>query len=535
MERVVIVGGGWSALYVTKGLRRLARQGLIDVKVVGLDNFHTFHGFVSEMVVGRIQPTSIITSSRRNFAPFHFVHGAATQVDLDAKSVRVQGHGDGANIDLPYDHLVVTLGSHDALDRVPGAREHAFSLRQYAVAFRLRAHIIACLERASTEPDPAMRSRLLSFVVTGGGFAGIEMATELENWLRTVCAKDFPAIRLEDTRVVCVHAGDRILPEFGAHHAPLQDWAERYINTRTRLELMTGKTFAKATADEITLGDGTRIPTRTIISCIGTGMPPILDQFPSEWRDPKGRLQTDATGRVIGTDSVWAAGDCSAFPHPKGGICPQLAIYAIRAGRVAGDNLARVISGERTKPMRFAGLGDACSLGSRRAVAHLRGIRITGVPAWILWRLFLLAFMPSWDRRVRLLFDWIMVPLSGREIVTITPTAEVEVQRRRYSDGQWIIRAGDHGSTLYVVLAGAVKVWTDSGEAELATLVAGQYFGEVSVFEETERTASVQAMGEVEVLAIGRQTARSLNVARTLLSHERTTHHHDSRTALRHP
>ena len=510
--RVVCLGSGWVSFYLSRAIRPAVRRGDVDLTVIGRENFHTFHGFIPEMLVGRIQPTQILAPARRLVAPGRFVNAHIQAIDLDRREITVQRLLDTRTYTVSYDHLVLGLGTRDATDRGRGLAEHAFRLRSAYDALACRNHLISVLEMAELEEDETERRRLLTFVVAGGNFGGIEVAAELEEFAREAARTQYPRIRPEEVRVVVVHPGQRILPELDPHHLNLLDWAERYLATQ-QIEFRLGRRLASATAEEAVLDDGTRIPTRTIISCVGTGVNPLIAGLPFE-RDERGRVRTDATGRVLGTENVWAAGDCAAIPHPKGGTCPPLAVWAMMEARRVGLNLAHVARGEAPKALGFSGLGDACSLGRRRAVAHLRGFPIVGIAGWVTWRIFALGFIPTWDRRLRLLLDWLLVPLSGREMVQMQGTERVGVVREVFEPGQEIVRQGELGARLYLVAEGEVAVvqlGADGTERPLATLGPGEHFGEMAVFQGTRRTATVRALSRVAVLSLGRQEAVALS------------------------
>jgi NADH dehydrogenase len=237
----------------------------------------------------------------------------------------------------------------------------------------------------------------------------------------------------------------------------------------------------------------------------------LLDQLKVP-RDDRGRLVTDEFTRVTALDRVWSAGDCAAVPHPKGGDCPTLAIFAMTQGKQAGRNILRTIRNKPLKRYRFTGLGDACGLGRRRAIAQLWGIGITGVPAWIMWRSIFLVFMPTWEKRLRILFDWFITPFTGRDVAEIRVREPFGLRREHYEDGQEIIRQGELGQQLYLIWKGEVEVVrTDAGESRVvAKLGAGKHFGEMAVFQNVRRTATVRAVGKVEVIAVGGNEARVL-------------------------
>lgn len=505
---VVCIGGGYVALFLVRALRGAIRRREVDLTVISRDNFHTFHGFVAEMLSGRIQPQQILSPARRIFSPAKFMNAEVTSIDVDREQVTVASLLDGHESTLDYDHLVMGVGVADDLDRYPGLAEHAHRLRDYRDAWRTRSHLLQMMELGAIETDPEERARLLTFVIAGGGYGGVEVASEIDHWARDLTTREFPDIRPDEVRVVLVHSGDRLLPELHGRHDHLVDFAERFLREGTQLEIRTGVRVASATPTQLTLSDGTTIPTRTVITSTGTASSPLLDQLPHP-RDDRGRLITDATVRVPGTTNLWAGGDCAAVPHPKGGTCPQLAIFAMAHGWWIGRNIRRQLAGRPPTTYRFSELGDACALGRHTAVAHLRGVPFTGLPAWLLWRSFLLAFVPAWDRRVRILLDWALSPLTGREIFQFTLDDPLGMARELYEPGQEVFRQGDIGRKLYLVMSGEVDVVKD-GEV-VATLGPGAHFGELAVFEEVRRTATVRARTRVELVALGQHHARTLS------------------------
>jgi NADH:ubiquinone reductase (H+-translocating) len=246
------------------------------------------------------------------------------------------------------------------------------------------------------------------------------------------------------------------------------------------------------------------------VSCTGTAQSPVLRPLPFE-RDERGRILTDESCQVLGSNHVWAGGDCSAVPHPRGDFYPPLAIYAMEAGKMIGHNIGRTLQGKTQRKVRFSGLGDACALGGRRGVAQLKGVPLKGWIAWVLWRVFMLIYLPSWDRRFRTLSDWILTPFIGRDIVSVPDDAELGITKARYEPGQVIIAEGDTDQTMYVIQEGTVEV--EQGGAIVGTLGPGSHFGEKAVFKQAVRTATIRAQSEVKLLVVRREHAQMLQAA----------------------
>lgn len=509
--RVLVLGGGYVAIWFARAVRKAVKRGDIELTVVDHNNYHTFHGLVPEMLTGVVQAGQIISPSRRLFAPGRFVCANVDAIDLETKTVTVSRVLDGRPATLAYDHLVVNLGSVDDLSRYRGVGEHTMRLKGYFDCIRVRNHLLAMLEMAEIEPDPEERRRILHFVIAGGNYAGIEVASELSEMLDDLVGDEYRGLKREEARVTVVHSGDMILPELGRQFPKLSERAERIL-AKNGIVLEKGVRLASATPEEAVLSDGRRLATRSIISCTGTAQSPVLDQLPFE-RDAHGRLVADAYGRVSVEHCVWSAGDCGAVPMKNGKMAPPLALYAMHGGRTIGRNLVRALRGQALKPYSFTGMGDCCVLGRGKAVGQIWGIPLSGLPAWLVWRACMVTYLPSWQKRIRTMFDWLVVPLLGRDIASVNAADQVGVVRHLFEAGQVIIRQGDIGRAMYILQSGRVEVVQerDGAEERLATLGPGEHFGEIAVLKDTRRTATVRALEPVTVLRISREETKMLS------------------------
>jgi NADH dehydrogenase len=487
---IVVLGGGYVPITLTRRLRKPVRRGEIDLTVVSRDNFHAFHGFVGEMITGRIGPSSMLSPVRRIFAPGRVHVGEIEKIDLDAQKVVTSRHLDGARYELDYDHLVLCLGSAEHLELYPGLAEHAYRLKTYEDCFRLKNHIIEMFELADIETDPEERRRLLTFFVAGGGYAGTEIAGELADFVRLLTKKEYSSIRRDECRVVLVHRGTAILPELygsgstegqgrGRGYKKLVDYATRHTQ-KLGVELMLETQVTAVTPNEVYLSGNRHVPTRTIISAIGTKPPPLFDTMDIP-RDDRGRVKTDATCRVLGRENVWAGGDCACVPHPDGGTCPPVGIYALKHGVRIGKNLRRVVAGKEPLPFKYPGLGQGVSIGQRTAVGEVKGVPIRGLACWIVWRSMLFYFFPTWDRRLRLLADWAIWPIVGRDIVWMwrDRSGDYEIRHNVYQPGEVIVDRTRPVRYVHVLVDGAVELRrrVDGTEEALQTLRTGSHFG----------------------------------------------------------
>jgi NADH dehydrogenase len=508
--RVLVLGGGYVAIWLTKILRSAIKRGEVQLTVVDKNNYHTFHGLVPEMLTGVVQAGQIISPARRLFSPGRFVSAEVKRIDTATKKVTAARILDGLEVELEYDELVLNVGSVDDLARYRGIGEHTMRLKGYFDCIRVRNHLLAMLEMAELERDEAERQRLLHVVIAGGNYAGIEVAAELCDLFDDVIGDEYRNIRREEVRVSVVHGGTQILPELGRQFPKLSERAERTLRDRG-VAFHLGVRLAAATPGEAILSDGSRLPSRTIISCTGTAQSPLLDQLAYP-REENGRIIADCNGLVSAADNVWAAGDCASLPMKNGKTTPPLALYAMHGGTTVGKNLLRKLRGAALKPYNFTGMGDCCVLGSGDAVGQIWGIPLQGLLAWLVWRGCMVAYLPTWQKRLRAVFDWLLLPFFGRDIASVNGTDEVGVVREIYEAGQTIIHEGDVGRAMYILQSGTVEVVSGRGESaeRVATLGPGEHFGEIAVLKDTKRTATVRALEAVTVLRVSREDAKLL-------------------------
>ena len=509
--RVVVLGGGYVAINVCKALSEQVAARQIDLTVVSGDNFQTFHGFVGEMITGRLSPSHILSPVRRMFAPARVRVGEIEKIDLAGRRAVVARQLDGHRTEITWDHVVIALGTEDRTDAYPGLEEHAFKLRQYRDCFALKNHILAMFEQAEFETEEAERRRLLTFFVAGGGYAGTEVVGELADFARRLTRREYPRVNYDECRFILVHPGPTILPELHGNHPKLVEYGEAHMR-ELGVEVRTGTRVEFATPNEVTLSNGERIPTRTIVSTVGTRPNPLVARLDLP-KDERGRLRTDRTGRVVGSDSVWAGGDCAAFPMPRGGDSPSVALYAYKHGTQIAKNLRRtLIEGKRPKPFRFPGLGQGASIGRRTAVAELYGVEITGLLAWVIWRILLTYYFPSWDRRLHLIADWVIWPLVGRDVVAmrVGEGGQYEVRHNVYQPGEVIVTEQRAGRYIHIIVDGEVEILHSARGQEmvLATLGPGDHFGQRWV--ESMETESARAKTAVRTLAVRRDQAPQL-------------------------
>ena len=418
--RIVILGGGFGGISTAHRLEQLLwRDPSVEITVLSHSNYLLFTPMLAEVAASALEPQHISSPVRASLLHTQFRRCEVGSIDTEAQVVTARDSAVSEMRQMPYDHLVLALGSVPNFFGLPGMEEHAFTLKSLDDATRLRNHVIAQLEQADVSPDPEERRRQLAFVVAGGGFAGTEMIAELFDLVHSVL-RYFPSIRADELRFVLVHSRDRILPEISEG---LADYALRKLRTRG-IEFLLNARVAGATADSVLMQDAPEIPTRTVVWTAGNQPNPLLATLPCE-RNRAGAVVAERTLQLKGFTNIWVVGDCGEIPDPdsEGRAYPPTAQHAIREGKAAARNIVNSIQGRSLRPFRFRTLGVLVPLGRRTGVAEIRGLRFSGLLAWLMWRGIYLSLLPGVEKKVRVLFDWLIDLFFPRDIVL---TAEAE-------------------------------------------------------------------------------------------------------------
>jgi NADH dehydrogenase len=502
--RVVILGGGFSGVAVAQELERLTRRLGRPVEVTLINQFNSllFVPMLPSAAAASIGLTHILCPLRELLRRTRIRVETVESIDLAGRTVATTRPGTHQEQTVPWDYLVIALGSVVDLARLPGVAQHGLPIKTIGDALQIRNRTLEMLETAENTTDPDQRRRMLTFVVAGGGYSGVEIAAEINDFVREAERESYPTIQERDVRVILVHSGQRILPEISPS---LARFAHRKLVERG-VEVRPGARLASATAEHVTLEGGERIETNTLIVAIGAAPNPIVQQLGVTLE--RGRIRVDQTLRLADQAPIWALGDCAAVPHPKTGEpSPPTAQFALRQGKTVARNVVAAIEGRRPARFTFTGLGEMVSLGHGTAVAELFGkIKVAGPLAWLMWRTFYLLRLPGLERKLRVWIDWNLDLVFSRDLVQLSVQRTERVTHAHYETGEAIIRQGDLADTFYVIVRGTVEVVrTENGqETALARFAAGDSFGELGLLQHRRRAATVRAVEPVDVIELGR-------------------------------
>jgi NADH:ubiquinone reductase (H+-translocating) len=394
---VLIAGGGFAGAYVARLLRNRKPT------IVSPENFMLYTPLLPEAASGTLEPRHTVVPLRVMCPRADLLLGRIDSIDLERRTAVALGR------EIAWQELVLALGAVPRTVPVPGLAEHGLAFKSLADAIQLRNHVLRRLEEADAATDPDERERQLTFVFVGAGYAGVEALAELSDLLEDA-SRYYPRLRDTPRRWVLVDAAPKILPEIPAR---LGEYAARELEGRG-VEIHVGTTLASVGADRAVLGDGTSIPTRTLVWTAGVRPHPLLAELGLPL-DDRGRVEVDELLHVRGHDHVWALGDCARVPNAKAELPdPPTCQHALRQAR----RLARNLEGP-PRPYGYRMLGQVATLGRYKGIADVLGLRLRGFPGWWVTRSYHLYQLPLLSRKLRVVTDWTTSLLFRRDVVEL--------------------------------------------------------------------------------------------------------------------
>src|SRR6201997_762613 len=410
--RILILGGGFAGLHAAIHLDdTLARDPDVEITLVNRDNFFLFTPMLHEVAASDLDLTNIVNPVRKLLRRISFFAGEVETINLERKLVTVSHGFDHHHHELPYDHLVIGLGSITNFFNLPGLEQRALTMKSLGDAIHVRNRLIAHLEEADTECSAALRRPLLTFVVAGGGFAGGETIAGINDFIREA-VHFYTNLREDMLRVVLVHPGNVILPELGEK---LGRYTEKKLAERG-VEIRVNTRVIGVTDSGVQLSTDEQIESKALIWTAGTSPNPVLESLPCV--KERGRLKVDEMLRVPDRPGVWALGDCALVPDIKTGqYHPPTAQHALREGKTLAKNLIASVRGGTLKPFSFSTIGQLAAIGRRTGGAKIFGLNFSGFTAWWMWRTIYLSKLPRFEKKLRVALDWTLDLLFTKDLV----------------------------------------------------------------------------------------------------------------------
>jgi NADH dehydrogenase len=431
VPKILIVGGGYAGFYTAWNLEKLLRKGEAEVTMVDPLPYMTYQPFLPEIAAGSIEPRHAIVNHRSHLRRTRIVSGKVTGVNHSTKTATIASNA-GPVVEETYDTIIFTAGAVSRTFPIPGIADNAIGLKTIEEAVAIRDRLLTNFDKAAQLPAGPERDRLLTVTVVGGGFAGIEIFAELRS-LASDILKDYPELSFEDTHFHLIEAMGRIMPEVSLETS---QWVLKNLDERgAQVHLDTQLKSAENGIIELSTGES--FASDLIIWTAGVMANPVLraTDFPL---DERGRLRVRADLRVEGDNGIvegaWGAGDATACPDLSGGgvggFCVPNAQHAVRQGKLLARNIAADLRGEGPTDYFHKNLGAVAGLGLNIGVFQSGKLALKGYIAWLAHRGYHGMAMPSYERKVRVVWGWVHNFFLGRDIASIsareTPRAAFE-------------------------------------------------------------------------------------------------------------
>lgn len=425
VPKILIIGGGYAGFYTAFKLERILKDGEAEVTIVDPLPYLTYQPFLPEVVAGSIEARHAVTSLRRHLKKTRVISGKALDVD-HSKKIATIGIKGSEPFELAYDQIVMTAGAVSRTFPIPGVAEHAIGLKTIEEAIEIRNRIMTNLDKATNLPAGPARERLLTFVVVGGGFAGIETFAEMRS-LVSYLLRYYPNISFEDTHFHLIEAMGRIMPEVSQ---ATSEWVIENLDKRgAKIHLNTQ--LLSAVGGKVDLSTGESFESDVIVWTAGVMAHPFVRNTDLPL-DDRGRITALPSLQVVDGEKLivdaWTAGDGSAVPDLSGGgvggYCVPNAQHAVRQAKLLAKNIAASIRNQPVKDYFHKNMGAVAGLGIGVGVFQFRNIAITGLIAWFMHRGYHGLAMPMWERKLRVFSGWIWNLLLRRDIVAISATKE---------------------------------------------------------------------------------------------------------------
>ena len=510
--RVVIVGGGFAGAFTAKYLRKYARNA-VEIELINAENYFVFQPLLPEVASATLNAPDAVTPLRYMLPGVKFRLAEVTGLDADTKTVHFLQGSRRTPQKVSYDHLVLAAGQKTDLTHSPGFAEHSLCMRDLADAHQLRNKVIRRLEHADVTEDVVLKQRLLTFVVAGGGFSGVETIGEVAEMIaRTL--KFYPNIKSEEIRCVLIQRGDRILPELPAR---LGEYAAGKLRKRN-IEVTCGKSIVAVTGNDVYLDDGSAIPTCLLVTTVGNGPADFTLRLGIDLQ--RGKIPVDQHLRVAAVPNVWALGDAALIPlnteTETPSYAPPTAQFAVREAKCVARNIANAIADKSLTTFSFKPKGSLASIGNYKGVAEVVGVRLSGLIAWMLWRFLYIGILPGFATRLRVALNWAFDYFLPRSIVQIANRNDTATLYKYFAKGDVLSSPGQRVDGFYTVIVGCLESRVpdqEAGEDFVRILGPGDHWGERSLAEDTTTIGTLTAVEDTRVMVLRGRDFRNLREA----------------------
>ena len=421
LKKILILGGGYAGVGVLNKIQKAFENNVdVNIELVSESNFFLHTPMLPEMATGTIEPRHIATPIRRFCKRAQFHQAKVIDISLDSKQVTIQRMSDESQRILFYDYLVLAMGGKTNFFGNSNIEKNSFTIKSLDDAIKIRNHIISMLEDADQETDTILQQKLMTFVVVGGGFSGVETVGEINDFVRESAKKFYRNISHENIKIILVSAGDKVLPEIGnlgeyAKQALQKAGVTVYINTRLN----------DISNNIATLNNGEKISSATVIWAGGNTVEDVIQKLNAK-HHTSGRLVVNKQLRLEDNSEVFALGDCAfSVDTRSGNPYPPTAQHAIRQAKTVAKNLENKINGMGVQhDFIYDTKGSMAKIGKKDGVALLMGREFRGVIAWFIWKQYYLSTLPTNEKKIRVGLDWFIDLFFPRDITRLSSVFE---------------------------------------------------------------------------------------------------------------
>lgn len=431
VKKILILGGGFGGITALQKIEKKFQKEQVEITVVSDENFFLFTPMLPQVASGLLHPSNITIPVRYFCKKAKFLHASIDSIDLDQQLVTIQRSFDNKVRTIEYDYLILALGGQTNFFDNQNLEKNSFTMKSIADAIAIKNHLIIMLEHAAQTGNHELQRTLLTFVVVGAGFAGVETISEINQFIKSSISKSYPSINPKNVNTILISSKERILPEI---NEKLSKKATKFLE-KEGIIIMKNTKADDADEEHVMLNNGGKLSCATLIWTGGTKMDKVILELKCE-HGANGRIIVDESLRMKNKENVFVLGDCALIQDDStDSFYPSTAQHAIREGKIVADNLKLTFNQEKKlKKFNFHSLGIMAIIGNRVGIATIAGRNISGISAWLIWRAYYLSKIPTFGKKLKITVDWVTDSILARDVTLVGPIKKKEIHSIRINE-----------------------------------------------------------------------------------------------------
>ncbi len=431
VKKILILGGGFGGITALQNIEKKFKNEQVEITIVSDENSYLFTPMLPQVASGLLHPSNITIPVRYFCKKAKFLHASIDSINLDQKLVTIQRSFDNKVHTLEYDYLVLSVGGQTNFFGNQNLEKHSFTMKSIADAIAIKNHLIIMLEHAAQTGNYELQRTLLTFVVVGAGFAGVETVSEINQFIKSSISKSYPSINPKNVNVILISAKERILPEINEKLSKIAtDSLEK-----DGIVIMKNTKAKDADEEHVILNNGGKLSCATLIWTGGTKMDKVISELKCEHGSNE-RVVVDESLKMKNRENVFVLGDCALINDESvNGFYPSTAQHAIREGKLVSENLLLLFNHKKKlNKFTFHSLGIMAIIGDRVGIATIAGRNISGVPAWAIWRAYYLSKIPTFGKKLKISVDWLTDSILARDVTLVGSIKKKEIHSIHIND-----------------------------------------------------------------------------------------------------